>query len=446
VIRYYLLLLVVLLIGLYSFTAMADQTMTLDQCLSYGYENNPTLKAADFQVAATQDNRKSLRADFLPSLSTSYGVNQVVSESTKGLTDVDYLDQFARNFPIQVSQVLFAGFRIRNTHDKAKIDVDRTRANRELARLELTYNIQLAFFELMKAKEDLRLAEESIERLEQGVTSAEAYFGKQLISKAEVLFARVDLADARQQASIARNEVNRKRIALFSLMNKPLNPATTFIGGLDFFNDRYPAEFDECWQLAKAGRPDIESLKKQVEMLLKDVDIAAGAYLPQIRLDLGYYDLNRDYDDPGLSAVGPFDRDQRNRYWSAGVTASWELFDGGRSWYRRKRSINQVYQVQEQVKEIQLTIQEGIRKALFSIAEADERAAATRVAVSAATENYAMEERRLNAGLTTISMLLDAQTRLVRAQGNYIRAKLDYQLARAELDFMMGTLPPALVK
>ncbi|MEX1315476.1 MAG: TolC family protein, partial [Desulfotignum sp.] len=75
-IRYYLFLFFGLWIVFCPFTAMADQTMTLDQCLSYGYENNPTLKAADFQVAATQDNRKSLRADFLPSLSTSYGFNR----------------------------------------------------------------------------------------------------------------------------------------------------------------------------------------------------------------------------------------------------------------------------------------------------------------------------------------------------------------------------------
>jgi outer membrane protein TolC len=49
-----------------------------------------------------------------------------------------------------------------------------------------------------------------------------------------------------------------------------------------------------------------------------------------------------------------------------------------------------------------------------------------------------MEERRLEAGLTTIPMLLDAQIRLARAQGNYTRAMLDYQLGRAELGFMLG--------
>jgi outer membrane protein TolC len=97
-----------------------------------------------------------------------------------------------------------------------------------------------------------------------------------------------------------------------------------------------------------------------------------------------------------------------------------------------------VYQVREQIKEIQLFIREGIRKALFSIAEADDRTAAAKVAVTAARENYAMEERRLEAGLTTIPMLLDAQIRLARAQGNYTRAMLDYQLGRAELGFMLG--------
>jgi outer membrane protein TolC len=429
---------ILLLIVLCPFFALAGQTMTLDQCLTYGFENNPTLKGADYQVAATRENAKSLRADFLPSLSTSYSLNRLQNQSAHGPTEEDYLDQNARNFSVRVSQVLFAGFKIANTHDKAKIDIERTRAERELARLELAYNIQLTFFQLMKAKEDVKVAQDSIERLEQGVKSAQAYFEKQLISRAEVLSARVDLADARQQASIAGNEVNRKRIALFSLMNMPMDPAVAFTGGLDFFDGGYPAEFDQCWQIAKDNRPDIESLEKQVAMLEKDMDIASGSYLPQIKLDLGYHDQDRDYDAPVETFSGSVERDQRNRYWSAGVTASWELFDGGRSWYRRKKSLNQVYQVREQIKEIQLFIREGIRKALFSIAEADDRTAAAKVAVTAARENYAMEERRLEAGLTTIPMLLDAQIRLARAQGNYTRAMLDYQLGRAELGFMLG--------
>ena len=440
-IRNYLLIFFVLLTVSYPFTAMADQTMTLDQCLAYGYENNPSLKAADYQVAATRDNAKSIRADRLPSLSTSYGLSRVESQSAKGPTDQDFLDQYARNFSIRLSQMLFAGYRIINTHDKAKLDIERTQADHRLARLELTYNIQTVFFGLMKAKEELRVAEESVARLDQGVQSAQAYFDRQLISRAEVLSALVDLADAQQQVSIAKNEVNRWRITLFSLMNMPMDPQVSFNGGLDFFDTADPEDFASCWQTARANRPDIDSLETQAAMLEKDVQIAGGRYLPEVRLDLGYHDQDRDYDKMTETVSGALaSRDQRNRYWSAGVTASWDLFDGGRAFYSRKKSLNQIYQVREQITQIELAIQEGIRKALFSITEAKERIQVAAVAVDAAKENYAMEERRLGAGLTTIPMLLDAQIRLARAQGNHIRAKLDYQLGRSELDFMMGAL------
>jgi outer membrane protein TolC len=440
--RFYTLAITGILILIFPFYAMADSpgSMTLDQCLAYGYEHNPTLKSADFQVAAAQDGKNAVRADFMPSVSTSYGFSRLDSESAKGPTEQDYLNQYIRSFSVRVSQVLFAGFRITHSHDKAKIDVERTRADRDLARLELTYQIQAVFFQLMKAKEDLTIARESIERLEQGLKSAEAYFDRQLISRSEVLTARVDLADAQQQASIAANEVNRKRIALFSLMNMPMTEDVRFTGGLDFFNGRYPDKFDPCWQTAQNNRPDIESLEKQVAMMEKDAAIAAGTYLPQIRLEVGYYDQDRNYDEMAASFSGPVDRDQRNRYWSAGVTASWELFDGGRAWYQRNKSLNQVFQIKEKIKEIQLFIREGIRKALFSIAEARDRTEAAKVAVTAARENYDMELRRLDAGLTTIPLLLDAQFRLARAQGNLTRAMLDYQLGRAELGFMMGEM------
>jgi outer membrane protein TolC len=434
--RYFLIPLMVWMMA--APVAALGQSLTLAQCLAYAYDHNPSLKAAHYQVAATQDHAKSIRADFLPALSTSYGYSRVGSQSAKGPTDQDYLDQYARNFSLRLSQMLFAGYRIMNSYDKARLDIERTRFDRELARLELAYNIQIVFFELMNAKEDLQVAEESVERLVQGVAAARAFFEKQLISHAEVLTAEVDLAHARQQVSMAKNAVNRSRIALFALMNMPVDPVVSFVNGLDFYQDPYPDEFDECWQQARDNRPDIDSLEMQVAMLEKDVAIAGGKYLPRVQLELGYHDQDRDYDQMAATMAGDVDRDQRNRYWTAGVTASWDLFDGGRAWYGRKRSLNQINGIKEQITEIQLAIQEGIRKALFTIAEARERTRVAQAAVAAARETYAMEERRLTAGLIPVSMLLDAQIRLARAQGDHARARLDYQLGRAELGFMMG--------
>ena len=413
----------------------AQTTLTLKQCLDYGLVNSPSIKAADYAVAALEENRKSARADFLPSLSTSYSLTRLENISSKGAADTDYLNQDMRTFALRLSQVLYAGNRLLNAYDKAKLDMERKAADRRLAELELSYNIQATFFQLKGAELNVKILKEAVVRLEEGVKSANAYLEKSLISYSEVLSARVDLADAEQQLSKAKNDVNRKRVALFSLMNHPISEEVVFEGGLEFFAGDYPSEFEACWHIAKSNRPDLESLAKQVAMSEKDAAIALGSYLPLVKLDLGYNDQNRDYES--LAAYN-YDRDQRNRYWSAGVNASWELFDGGRSWYQNQKSSLDVLQIKENIKKVQLSIQEGIRKALFSISEAEHRTRGALGAVGAAEENYKVESSRLEAGLTTVPLLLDAQIRLTRAQGNYTQALLDYQLSRSELEFMIG--------
>ncbi|MCG8638772.1 MAG: TolC family protein [Desulfobacterales bacterium] len=418
----------------------AQYVMTLEDCLEFALKNNPSIKAADYAVAALEENRKSVRADFLPALSSSYTFSRVSSESEKGSSvETDYLDQYARSFSITLSQTLYAGSRIVNTYDKVKIEKEKKIADKKLAQLELAFNIQNTFFKLMKAIQDVKIIADSVERLQEGVKSARAYLEKELVAYTEVLTAQVDLADAEQQLSISKNDVNRMRVTLFSLMNMPVSNTVIFTGGMGFFPEAYPSDFDRSWQVALQNRPDLESLQKEIAVAKKESEIALGSYLPLVTLNLGYHDQNRDFDEPGQGVFGQnVDRDQRNRYWSAGVTASWEFFDGGRAWYRKTRSDIVVRQVEEMIKETQLILKEGIRKALFSISEAKLRIKDSQQAVSAATENYKVEKRRLEAGLTTIPRLLDAQVRLTRASGNHTQAMLDYQLGRSELAFMMG--------
>ncbi len=170
-------------------------------------------------------------------------------------------------------------------------------------------------------------------------------------------------------------------------------------------------------------------------MYEKEAAISMGAYLPVIKLDIGYYDQDRDYDEPAASGI---ERDQRNKYWSAGVYATWDLFDGGRAWFTGKKYNIEIKRIKELIKDAENMITTGIRKALFSLSEAEQRIESTSDAVIAAKEYYKREDKRLKTGIGTIPALLDAQARLTRAQGNYTQALLDYQLARAELKLMMG--------
>ena len=421
--------------------AFATETMTLAQCLETGLKNNPAFKASRFNAKAAGEDIKTARADFLPSLSSGYSINNISSIASRGPADSDYLDQDIGSFNIRLSQILFAGSRIVNTYQKAKFSEEMAQAQADLKALELVYHIETGFYGLMKARQDVMIATEAVNRLTESVKSAEAFFAKELVPEVDLLQTRVDLADAKVQLGIAKNNVHRERIALLSLMDLQAEADVEFAE--ESQNEVLPPlSFDEAYKAAVKNRPDIRVLNFQLEIAKKEAAIALGKYLPVVRADISYQDQDRDYDAPGSSSFGnSYDRDQRNRYWSAGVYATWDIFDGGRSWYEKRKHNTDEQKILALVEDAENTISTGIKKALYSLSEARERMAGSAKAVSAAKAYYAGEEHRLKAGISTIPALLDAQVRLVRAMGNQTRAVLDYQTAASELKLMTGGKP-----
>ncbi|MCA1794075.1 MAG: TolC family protein [Desulfotignum sp.] len=419
---------------------LAGRTMTLDQCIEQGIKNNPTLQAARFDVTSADHEIKAARADFFPSLSTGYSINEIISQSSSGPAETDYLDQNIHRFNVKLSQILYSGQRIVNTYDKARTRKKVIEAETLMDLLELEYKIETTFYRLLKAKQDVIIGTESVEKLAESVKSAQAFFERELVPYVNVLQARVDLADAQEKLGISKNDVNRERVALFSLMNQSGDPDIVFSGDLAPVAPAVP-DFAATLKNALENRPDIESLGLQMEIAEKEADIALGKYLPSVRLDAGYNDHDNDYDSPGNTGASSFDRDQRNRYWSVGVNVTWELFDGGRGWYEKKKSETQAQKFKALINEAENTISAGIRQALLSMAEADQRMQTSLDTLEAAEEYYALEENRLNAGISTIPDFLDAQDRLIRSQGNYARAILDFRLAESELKLMVGKTP-----
>lgn len=428
----------VLLLILVADLATAGQTMTLEQCVLIGLNNNPSLKASKIQVDSAGSDRKMARSDFLPSLSSSYSFNKIFATTSTGPTNQDYLDQDIHAFTVKLSQIIYAGSRIVNTYQKAQLIEQATQAERHLAELELVYNIETTFYKLMKAKEDTASATEAVTRLKESVKSAEAFLSKELVPYVDVLKARVDMADAEDQSGLAKNNENRQREALFALMNTPMDPDISFASGDNAPTIKRQPSYEESFQYAVENRPDLKSLNYQMQAANKQRSIAASKYLPVATVDIGYYTQDYNYANMQSTNFGLYDLDQTNNYMMAGVTLSWSLFDGGRAYYENQKYGFEAQKFNELAADARNTISTGIRKALYSMSEAKQRLISSTDALTAANENYTAEEKRLKAGISTIQSLLEAQGRLVRTQGNKNNAMLDYQLAQSELRLMTG--------
>lgn len=328
----------ILMLALTAAPVFAEQTMTLEQCLKTGLENNPSLKASRFTVESSGSDININRADLLPTLSSSYSFNNIFDTRASGPTDSDYLDQGARSFTVKLSQTLFAGLRVVNAYQKAKFTKQASEAQLHLAELELTYNIETTFYKLMKARADTVSTTESVTRLKESVKSVEAFLQKELVPYVDVLKTRADLADAENQLGLAKNNENRQREALFALMDLPMDRDLKFIAGEYDIYKQNPT-FEDYFQYAIENRPDLKSLQYQMLAANKQRAIAAGKYLPTATFDIGYYTHKVDYDNMRENPNGedPIDLDQYNKYMMAALTFSWDLFDGGRAYYENEK-------------------------------------------------------------------------------------------------------------
>ncbi|MBK7992286.1 MAG: TolC family protein [Blastocatellia bacterium] len=99
-------------------------------------------------------------------------------------------------------------------------------------------------------------------------------------------------------------------------------------------------------------------------------------------------------------------------------------------------------QLDNQKRQMVLTIMADVRNALQAVDSSLQRVEAARASVKAAEEQYRGEKQKFEAGLSTTFFVLQRQNELSVARGNELRAKTDYNKARADLQRVMANNLP----
>jgi outer membrane protein len=419
--------------------------LNLQEAVALGLERNPVVEAMAFAVERSRSDVKSVRGRLLPRLSAGYSQTHLDSIDAVGPTDDDYINQIQESWRVGLQQPLYAGKTLINGYRKAKIQEAATRLEKEAEERKLIRQIQEAFLQLLKAREDRRSLEQTVARLEVALEAAEAFASRRMAPYVEVLQARVELEDAQQQLSQAKNEEIIFKISLDRLLAFEDGASVFYVGTLGDIDLQRAFALDQCLQTAETQRIELKRIEANMELSEKEKQIATGQALPRVTLQLNVSDYNRDYDQPGSDAFGQkFDRDQENQYWTAGVSVEWSFFNGGEYYYRRQSMKNEIKRLERLYADTVASIETEVQSAFLRLQEARLRVDATRLSVQTAEEAYRMEKKRLEMRVGTIQALINAEDGLTRAEANRNKAMRDYQLALADLYFAMGTRNEAL--
>jgi outer membrane protein TolC len=393
---------------------------------------NPNMTAIRAQLQGSQFGTRSQFGKFLPSVSGGYGYTNY----GRRLNTSGKHDDWAAN--VNVNQPVFKGFNLLATWQKAKLTEESTQASLTDVELSLISSVQSNFLSLLKARMDVKSAEDSVARLESQLKVISAFYDVGLKPKSEVLDAEVDLATARQDLLTARNNVSTQQAQLNTLLNIPLEVDVDYVGELKHIP--FDLTLQECLTRAYNGRPDLVIGKKSVEIAEKDATIAASSFYPQVDADWNYYNKGV---DAGLGRGGSYPYASKE-YWSVGVGASMSLFEWGADYYDYKQVEETVKQVEAQLEDTRLSAGFEVKQALLNIYEAADRITVADKSVAAAQEAYRMAVARYQAQVGTNTDVLNAQARLTTSEAQLSQALADYGTAISALYVSMGEKNPGL--
>jgi outer membrane protein TolC len=183
----------------------------------------------------------------------------------------------------------------------------------------------------------------------------------------------------------------------------------------------------------------LHALTQQVEAARSAVNVARSGFLPRLSGSLSYGRAGPRF-DPTFTDL------TRNNAFSAGLSLSWDVFNGFGTTAEIGQAVSQRSIVELSREQAERDLEAEVtraHKALTAQIEAAEIARANReVAVSGLT----LAEERFKAGAGSTLEVRDAQLKLTQAELSLVESRIDVEIARAALERAMGAERPGASK
>ncbi|MBW1998402.1 MAG: TolC family protein [Deltaproteobacteria bacterium] len=405
---------------------------TLERSIQEALENNWALKAEKEKIDQAIEVMKQRRSDFLPKLSTSYGYVRDSEPRTfrSEAQQIPMSTQDNWRWTGTIRQPLFTGFSLLSSYRLAQLGIKQSRMNYELRKLDLALQTKEAYFNVLIADKAVEVARKDVEARESSANVARNFYKVGLIPINELLQAEVELASARQALVRAKNGAGQARAAFNTLLARPIDAPVRVRDILEYKPEI--GTFREYYERATKQRPEIKLIDNSILQADQQIRLARSKYMPEVALTYNYI---KEGDSPRVEG-SPFHDANR---WEALIALEWTFWEWGktRATEREKQKLKE--ELLKTKKDLETTIGLEIQRALLDLQTAEKNVPTTKKAVEQGEENLRVSQERYKAQVTTITEVLDAQTRLTRSRVNYFRALYDFQLARSRLLRAIGT-------
>ncbi len=407
------------------------QPITLEQALELAKRNNRDLQVAILRLQGARGALREAKAALYPTISVQTQVNRQQSATSQlsdelqqraGAPDPDQ-DTVTSNFTA-TAQLSYDIYTSGNRSSTIKIEKEQVRdAELEVEQIseELRLAVSTEYYTLQQRDEEVRIAKSAVKNAQASLKDAEALEQAGVGTRFDVLRSQVNLANAQQDLTRA---FSQQKIAQSTLVNRLSLSQSVIVSAADEVKlaGLWDKTLEESIVLAFGNRPELRQNLIQRNISEQQRRQALSAIRPQISL-VADYDLLDQFDD----RVGVTDG------YSVALRATMTLFDGGAAKARAFQAKTNIAIAETQFAQQRNQIRFDVEEAYSTLKANLDNVQTANTALDQAKESLRLARLRFQAGVGTQTEVIAAEDDLTEAEGNRIRAIIDYNRALADL-------------
>jgi outer membrane protein TolC len=379
--------------------AQTATTLTLEDCRARALDQNMTLRNAKSSVTAAKEASREAFTKYFPSVSaTGFGYN-----ANKGLIEMEMSPEMQMSMlkngvlgGITLTQPLFAGGQIVNGNKLAKVGVEVSQLQQEQTRKEVLLTVEKYYWQVITLEEKKKTLQSVYEMLTQICSEVQTSVDAGITTRNDLL-----------QVKLRQNELKSNLLNLDNNLKLSYMVLSQYIGlngeeiavvpeeQMDAVPS-FPSELAVDHATALLNTPEYKLLDRNVRANRLQKRLAVGKNLPSVGAGVGYmYDNLMDKDHPfGVAYVTV----------SVPLSGWW----GGSHAIKQQKAKLDIAQNTLSDSSDLLIIQ--MRHLWNEVEDAYQQLLIARDSEEQSTENLRLNRNYYQAGMSTMSDLLDAQS------------------------------------
>ena len=411
-------------------SALPASAISLTEAMQLAISTNPDIGIVASNREAVDQELRQARGLYLPQIDLLAGAgyewrNDFTSRARGDSGDGEFQDHVRKEAQLTLQQRLFDGFEAGATVAREKARVE-SAANRVLENSEvLALDAIGAYYEVLRGRELVRLAEENLRVHLDIVESLKARLSGGGGSRADVAQAETRTARAKTTLTDNYNNLRDAEASYTRIVGQfpdQLDPPEAPSGAL-------PADIETAVDLAGKNNLTTRIFEADVRTAQAEVELAEVPLWPSLTLE-GLSEYNQ-----GTTGQETYEFNHQIM-----VRLRWNLFRGGIDRAARQEALHRVNENKNRRYRAFLESQEEMRQSWFALEASRQSVMDLQSAVQFSQETLGAYQQQFEVAQRTLLDVLDAENELFVTSGELVTAQTNEALATFRILAVGGTL------